>query len=82
MVTGVDVFNKIKELSTRTLSPNPRILLSDIAAELTVSQNALLVLLAELENRGLIKMHKGQVTTVSLTNYGAGEADPPGGLMS
>ena len=82
MLTGVDVFNKIKELSQRTLSANPRILLTDIAAGLDISQDALLVLLVELESRGLIKTHRGRVISVSLSNYGVDETSPPSGFAS
>lgn len=82
MVTSVEVFNKIKEMSKRTFGSRPRISLTDIAADLPVSPDQLLVLLKELENRRLIDIHKAQVTTVSLTSYGVNEENPTGGLRS
>jgi len=82
MITSVEVFTKIKVMSRKTLNPNHRILLSDIVSEIHVPQDSLLVLLVELENRGLIKIHKTTIVSVSLTNYGIGQETPPSGLTS
>lgn len=69
-------------MSQRTLNPSHRIFLQDIAEELCVSSDPLLVLLTELENRGLIKIHHTAVVAVSLTQYGATHDNPPGGFKS
>jgi len=82
MITSVEIFRKIKVMSRKTLNPNHRILLSDIVSEIHVPQDFLLVLLIELENRGLIKIHKTTIVSVSLTNYGIGQENPPSGLTS
>jgi len=82
MITSVEIFRKIKVMSRKTLNPNHRILLSDIVSEIHVPQDSLLVLLVELENRGLIKIHKTTIVSVSLTNYGIGQEDPTSGLTS
>lgn len=80
--TSVEVFQKIKELSRRTANANHRILVSEIGASLNLSQDSLLVLLTELENRGLIRLYKTMVFSVSLTNYGMSQNDPPPGIDS
>jgi hypothetical protein len=82
MITSVEVFGKIKEMNTRTFGSRNRILISEIADELPVPSDTLLVLLTELQNRGLIIIHKTPIATVSLTNYGVKEDTPPGGLDS
>lgn len=82
MITSVEVFNKIKAMSLRTLNPRHRILLDDIYQEIPVPKDRLLVLLVELENRGLIKIFNTTVASVSLTNYGNANNDPPGGYGS
>ena len=65
-----EVFLKIKELSKRTLNSNHRIFVIDIAGALSCSKESLLISLNELENDGLIKIHKTTVTAISLTSYG------------
>ncbi|MCD6063342.1 MAG: hypothetical protein K0R82_1253 [Flavipsychrobacter sp.] len=82
MATAEEVYKKIGELSERMLNQKPRVLLRDIAGELSISQNELLVLLAELENRGLIKIHRTAIASVSLTNYSLDLGEPSGGLES
>jgi len=82
MITSVEVFKKIKTISARTLNPRQRILLHDILSEMFITQNSLVVLLIELENRGLVKIHHTTVVSVSLTNYGITQEDPLGGLNS
>ena len=69
-------------MSVRTLNPYHRILVKDITTEFSIPQDALLVLLIELENRGLIKIHHTLVASVSLTSYGAMHHNPPGGISS
>lgn len=81
LITGVEVFKKIREMSTKTLNPHHRILLSDIVSQMRISNDSLLVLLTELENRGLITFHKSKIASVSLTLYGNQE-NPPAGLQS
>lgn len=82
MITSVEVFKKIRAISERTLNPRHRVLLNDILAEALIPQDSLLVLLIELENRGLVKIHNTTVISVSLTNYGITLEDPLGGLNS
>lgn len=82
MVTSVEVFQKIRELSKKTLNPRHRILLNDICSEISIPTDSLLVLLIELENRGLIKIFNTTVTSVSLTDYGNEHNTPPGGMNS
>ena len=81
-ITSVEVFNEIKKLSKRTLNQRPRILMKDIITQLPISQDALFLLLVELENRGLISIHKTDIISVSLSNYGLQEEQPPGGIDS
>lgn len=83
MITSVEVFKKIRAISERTLNSRHRILLNDLLAEILIPQDSLLVLLIELENRGLVKIHNTTVVSVSLTNYGITLLeDPLGGLNS
>ena len=82
MITSVEVFKLIKQVSRRTVNPLHRILLDDILSEFSISEDAVLVLLAELQNRGLILIHHSVVPTVSLTNYGSSTDAPPGGFTS
>jgi len=81
-ITSIEVFRKIKAMSRKTLNPNRRILLTDMMNEIPVPQNSLLVLLIELEDRGLIKIHKTTIVSVSLTNYGIDQENPPGRFSS
>ncbi len=81
MITSIEILSKIRKMSTKTLNPLHRILVGDIAAEMAISQDALLVLLIELENRGLVKIYKTKIASISLTNYGNQES-PPSGLSS
>lgn len=71
MTTSIEILKKIKEMSKRTFDPRPRILLSDIAASLEVSPSVINVLLNDLENRGLVKIYKTTIESVSLTSYGS-----------
>lgn len=82
MVTSERVFERIREMSVRTLNPYHRIMVKDITTEFSIPQDALLVLLIELENRGLIKIHHTMIASVSLTSYGATHHNPPGGISS
>lgn len=82
MATSVEVFDKIRQMSQRTLNQQHRILLHEIAEELSLSNDTVLVLLTELQNRGLIRIHQTTVASVSLTNYGTNNENPPGGLNS
>jgi DNA-binding MarR family transcriptional regulator len=82
MITSTEVFKQIRSMSLKTLNPKHRILIRDIATELGVEPDALLVLLAELNNRGLIRLHHTTIASVSLTDYGVGQDNPPGGLKS
>lgn len=68
-------------MSNKTLNPLHRILLSDIASEMSMSQDSLFVFLVELENRGLIKINKTKVASINLTTYGNQE-NPPSGFDS
>ena len=81
-ITSVEVFNEIKTLSKRTLNQRPRILMKDILVQPPLSQDALFLLLVELENRGLVIIHKTDIVAVSLSNYGVQEDDPAGGTDS
>lgn len=47
-----------------------RILLNDIAAEFSISEDALLKMLSELEEAGLVKIYRSDIAAVSLTSYG------------
>jgi Mn-dependent DtxR family transcriptional regulator len=82
MITSTEVFGKIKEMSKRTYGAQNRILLHDIADALSISSDLLLVMVIELQNRGLIIIHKTSIVSVSLTNYGVQEDNPPGGFNS
>lgn len=82
MISSVVVFRSVKEMSQKTLSNRPRILLADIADSLSVSPDIILLLLVELENRGLVQIHKTTVVSVSLTNYGVSQENVSGGLNS
>ncbi|WP_276132059.1 hypothetical protein [Polluticoccus soli] len=82
MITSVEIFDTIRRLSPRTLTSRPRVPVSAIADELAIPQDDVLVLLAELKNRGLIEIHKGTIVSVSLTTYGADNETPSGGLLS
>ncbi len=75
MITSIEVFGTIKELSTRTLGSLNRITLSDIAEGLAIPADLLLVFLTELQIKGLILIHKIPIVSVSLTNYGVQETD-------
>lgn len=81
-VTSVEVFRRIKALSRRTADANHRIMISDVAADMNISQDSLLVMLTELENRGLIRLFKTMLLSLSLTNYGMSQNDPPSGIDS
>ena len=82
MAKSEEVFEKIREMNECTLNPHRSVLLSEIASKLLLEQDSLLVLLTELQNRGLVKIHNGTVVSVSLTHYGAAHKNPPGGLNS
>jgi len=76
------VFQKIKTMSRKTLDPHHRLLLKELSAELRISQDTLLVLLVELENRGLVQLHRTGLVSVSLSNYGGTQEKTTGGLES
>ncbi|HTM66392.1 MAG TPA: hypothetical protein VL093_08740 [Flavipsychrobacter sp.] len=78
LATGVNVLRTTREMSTKTLNPHHRIFISDIISEMRISSNSLLVLLTELGNRGLIKVYKSRIASVSLTRYGNQEYPLPG----
>lgn len=82
MITSVEVFKLIKQVSRRTVNPQHRILLDDILSEFSIPEDTVLVLLVELQNRGLILIHHSIVPTVSLTSYGSTTDAPPGGFTS
>lgn len=82
MITSAEIFSAVKRMSQRTLGTRPRLLLTDIATSLGVSPDIILVLLVELENRGLVQIHKATVVSVSLTNYGVSQENVSGGLNS
>ncbi|MGC4234700.1 MAG: hypothetical protein QM594_17090 [Niabella sp.] len=82
MITSVEVFKHIKAWSLKTLNRRQRIILQELSTSLSVSGDSLLVLLIELENRGLIKIHRESIISVSLTNYGVEQHNPPGGIGS
>lgn len=75
MITSIEVFATIKEISTRTFGSLNRISLSDIAEGLSIPSDLLLVFLTELQIKGLILIHKIPIVSVSLTNYGVQEAN-------
>lgn len=75
MSTAAQVFDKMKDWSKKTLNSRHRILVNDIAAELSVSHDLLLGLLKELENAGLVKIYKTDIASVSLTSYGLTQAN-------
>jgi Mn-dependent DtxR family transcriptional regulator len=70
MSTVAQVFDKMKDWSKKTLNSRHRMLLSDLAAELSISRDSLSELLTELENAGLVKIYRTDVASVSLTSYG------------
>lgn len=82
MLTSIDIFNTIKVLSTRTLNPCQRILFSELAANSSLQGDGLLVVLLELENRGLVKIHHSTIKAVSLTLYSSLQSTVTGGLNS
>ena len=57
-ITSEGVFQRIKQLSQRTADSSNRVLVSDIAVGMYVSQDSLLLVLNELENSGLIRYLK------------------------
>lgn len=73
MITSIEVFGKIKELNTRTYGSLNRILLSDIALDLSIPSDLLLIFLTELQDKGFILIHRIPIVSVSLTNFGAKE---------
>lgn len=79
MSTAAQVFNRIKDLSKKTLNSRHRVLLNDIVAELSISRDILLGLLSELENAGLVKIYRTDVASVSLTSSGLAQENysPP-----
>ena len=70
VVTWEGMFNKIKDMSRKTLGTHRRIMLMDLAAELPVSGDVIILALVELERRGLVQIHRAQAVSVSLTSYG------------
>jgi hypothetical protein len=70
MITATHVFDKMKKWSKKTLNSRHRLLLDDLAAELSIPNDSLMGLLSELENAGLVKIYKTGVAAVSLTSYG------------
>lgn len=70
MKRGVEVLEAIKNMSTRTVNPQHRILFVDISSELSIRPDQLLLILTELEEAGYIKLHRTKVISVTLTNYG------------
>jgi Mn-dependent DtxR family transcriptional regulator len=75
MCTATQVFDKMKVWSKKTLNSRHRILLNDMARELSISQELLLGLLKELEDAGLVKIYKTEVASVSLTSIGLTRAN-------
>jgi len=75
MCTAAQVFDKMKDWSKKTLNSRHRLLLSDIATELSISRDLLLGLLEELEKAGLVKIYKSDIASVSLTSYGLTQAN-------
>ena len=73
LITWEGMFNKIKDMSKRTLGVNHHIMLKDLAAELPISGDAIILALVELEKRGLVTIQKIPVVSVSLTSYGEGK---------
>lgn len=82
MITSKEVFDFIKLLSAKTVNPQIRIRLSDVLSGFTIPGEKIIVLLAELENRRLINIHRGSIPTISLTSYGIHNNNPGGGLES
>lgn len=82
MVTSMNVFDYIKALSSKKVNPQIRIRLSEVLAGFPVQKEKILVLLAELENRGLINIHRETIPSVSLTKYGVQNDSPAGGIES
>jgi hypothetical protein len=70
MITATQVFDKMKKWSKKTLNSRHRLLLDDLAAEMSIPNDSLMGLLSELESAGLVKIYKSDVATVSLTSYG------------
>lgn len=79
MRTATAVFRKLKEMSKKTLNSRHRIFLNDIAAEVSLPPELLSEMLTELEQAGLIQIHKTTVIAISLTGYGLTQEDykPP-----
>lgn len=73
MITSIEVFGKIKELNMRTFGSLNRILLSDIASDLSIPSDLLLIFLTELQDKGFILIHRIPIVSVSLTNFGVKE---------
>lgn len=82
MTTSKDVFDYVKLLSAKTVNAQIRIRLSEVLSAFPVSAEKVLVLLAELENRRLIDIHRGVIPSISLTRYGIHNNNPGGGLES
>ena len=82
MTTSKEVFDYIKTLSAKTVNPQIRIRLSDVLSGFPVQGEKVLVLLAELENRRMIDIHRVGVPSISLTRYGIQNDFNLGGLES
>ncbi|WP_114791021.1 hypothetical protein [Niabella yanshanensis] len=82
MTTSIEIFQSIKHLSRQTFNPCRRLNINDLTETCSVSKDKLLVLLVELENRGLIKINHTKIITVHLTPYGILQDAVTGGLNS
>lgn len=70
MAATEKIFEAIKTMSKKTLNSQHRILLNDIASDLKLSKDNILVSLLELEYAGYIKIHRSKIISVALTNHG------------
>jgi hypothetical protein len=82
MTTSIEIFQSIKYLSRQTFNPCRRLHINDLTETCSVPKDALLVLLVELQNRGLIKINHTKIITVHLTPYGILQNSVTGGLNS
>lgn len=82
MITSVEIFRTVKQMSKRTLGPRPRVLLGDMTRVLGIPADTILLLLTELEDRGLVEVHGTTTVSVSLTSYGVTQESVSGGLST
>ena len=65
-----EVFRKIKEMSTRTVSPRPLVNTGELAQELGITRDALMPSLNSLKQMRLVNFHDPLGSAIRLTLLG------------